>query len=78
MTASTETPSPLRLAAIFTATLVAINLWDYSDLDLALARVMGNVQGCAFQDHWLLTRVLHTGAKSLAWLLVVTPCLAAI
>ncbi len=45
MTASTETSSPLRLAAISAATLVAINLWDYSGLDLALARVMGNVQG---------------------------------
>ena len=78
MTASTETPSPLRLAAISAATLVAVNLWDYSGLDLALARVMGNVQGFALRDHWLLTRVFHTGAKSLAWLLVVVLCLTAI
>ncbi len=46
-------------------------LWDASGLDLTLARPWATGQGFVLRDHWLLTRVLHDGARGAAWL----PCL---
>ena len=65
-----------HLAGISATSLLAIVLWDASGLDLTLAHTMGDLQGFALREHWLLTDVLHTGAKSLAWLLVLALSLA--
>ena len=66
----------LRLAWVSTLSLVALMLWDRSGLDLALALATGDAQGFPLRDHWMLTSVLHTGAKYLGWLLVVWMCVA--
>ena len=68
--------STRHLAGISAFTLLAIALWDSSGLDLALAHAVGDLHGFAWREHWLLTDVLHTGAKSLAWLLIVALSLA--
>ncbi|MFE8643739.1 phosphatase PAP2 family protein [Sphingomonas sp. NCPPB 2930] len=44
--------------------------WDATGLDLPLAQVFGGPAGFPLQDHWLLTRVLHSGARNLAWVVV--------
>ena len=68
--------STRHLAWFSTLALLAISLWDFSGLDLALARTVGDLHGFALREHWLLTDVLHTGAKALAWLLIVALSLA--
>jgi membrane-associated PAP2 superfamily phosphatase len=65
-----------RITWISAAALAALLLWDLSGLDLTLAHAVGGPQGFALRDHWLLTDVLHTGAKALVWLLVMGLCLS--
>jgi membrane-associated PAP2 superfamily phosphatase len=67
-----------RITWISAAALAALLLWDLSGLDLTLAHAVGGPQGFALRDHWLLTDVLHTGAKALVWLLVMGLCLAVV
>lgn len=43
--------------------------WDASGLDLALARRVADSHGFALRDHWLLSGLLHAGARRLGWLL---------
>lgn len=66
--------SNTRIVWASAAALALILLWDFSDLDLSLALAMGGAQGFPLRDHWLLSDVLHTGGKFLAWLLVITLC----
>ncbi|RZJ19812.1 MAG: phosphatase PAP2 family protein [Haliea sp.] len=62
--------------ALRTGAAIALVLaWDASGLDLPLARLSGGPAGFALHGHWLLTRVLHDGAKSAAWLLVLALCI---
>lgn len=68
--------SNTRLAWFSALALAAVVFWDASGLDLALAHAVGDLHGFVWRDHWLLTDVLHTGAKSLAWLLVLALSLA--
>lgn len=70
--------STLRLAWASTIALIAILVWDLSGLDLAVAQAAGGPQGFPLRDHWMFTSVLHTGAKYLAWLLVLLLCLAVV
>lgn len=49
-------------------------LWDLSGLDLVLAHLAGSRQGFAWRNEWLLTTVLHDGARHVAWVLVVALC----
>lgn len=67
-----------RIAWISIATLAAILAWDLSGLDLAMAHTAGSSHGFALRDHWFLTSVLHTGARHLAWLIIVALCLAVV
>ena len=67
--------SLLRPTGISLVSLIAIVLWELSGLDLTLAHAMGGPHGFALRDHWLLTMVLHTGAKYFAWLLILALCL---
>lgn len=48
--------------------------WDLTGLDLVLAHLSGSTRGFALRDQWLLSGVLHQGARSLGWvvLLVLT------
>lgn len=50
------------------AALALLIAWDASGLDLLLARPWAGAQGFALQDNWLLTSVLHDGARHAAWL----------
>ncbi len=50
------------------AALCVLLAWDASGLDLAAAAWFGNADGFAWRDHWLLSSVLHEGARRLAWL----------
>ena len=70
MTTASNQRSVLSTAGI----VLLLLAWDASGLDLPLARLSGGANGFAWQNHWLLTTVLHEGARSLAWLLVVVLC----
>lgn len=50
-------------------------LWDAAGWDMALAQHMGGPTGFALKGNWWLTRVLHDGARQLAWLLGLLLCL---
>ena len=52
------------------ASALALLAWDATGLDLPLAQLFGGPAGFPLQEHWLLTRVLHSGARNLAWALV--------
>lgn len=65
-------------AAWLTLALAALVVcWDVSGLDLPLARLAGSAAGFSWRDHWLLSGVLHEGARRVSWLLAVGLCLAA-
>jgi membrane-associated PAP2 superfamily phosphatase len=51
------------------ALFVLFTLWDLASLDLRLAHWFGNTSGFALRDHWLWSKVLHEGARRVAWAL---------
>ncbi|MDM0028442.1 phosphatase PAP2 family protein [Variovorax saccharolyticus] len=59
---------PLALTLFALALLLA---WDASGLDLALARLAGTPTGFPWRDDAFLVEVMHEGAKTLSWLLVI-------
>lgn len=63
----------LPITLILTLLVLA---WDVSGLDLSLARWSGGPSGFALKDHWFLVNFLHDGVKKLAWLLLLSLCLA--
>lgn len=65
----------LQQAAWAALALLALLLWDLSGLDLVLARAFGGDQGFPLRNDPFLLDVMHSGAKGLAWLLVVMLCL---
>jgi membrane-associated PAP2 superfamily phosphatase len=67
--------STLRIAVTALAALVVILAWELSGLDLPIARELGGPQGFPWRDDWLLSSVLHNGAKDLGWLLTIALCL---
>jgi membrane-associated PAP2 superfamily phosphatase len=44
--------------------------WDASELDLAMAAWFGGGAGFPLREHWLFRSVLHDGARSVAWAVV--------
>lgn len=56
-----------RDAVAALALLGVVVLWDASGLDVALARLAGGNQGFPWRAEWLLTAVLHDGARWLAF-----------
>ena len=66
-----------RIAALVSGLgLLPLLAWDASGLDLWLASLSGTPGGFAARDHWLLTRILHDGARLLAGLLLVVLVIA--
>ena len=57
------------------ALLLALLAWDASGLDMVLARWAGGPSGFPLRENWLLTDVLHDGAKYLAWAFTLLLCL---
>lgn len=47
--------------------LLALVAWDFSSLDLPLARLYGDTAGFAWREHWLTARLLHDGARLVGW-----------
>lgn len=68
--------SAIRIGAISFAALIALLSWDLSGLDMPLARLAAGSRGFPLRDHWLLTTLLHSGAKYLAWIAIVALCLS--
>lgn len=65
-----------RSVALLTVCLLALLMgWDLGGLDLPLARLSGGPQGFALRENWWLTKVMHEGARTLSWLLVLALCL---
>lgn len=62
-------------AWIMLGVLLLVLAWDASGLDLPLARLAGSSQGFPWRDHWLLTTVLHDGARLASRLLALGLCL---
>lgn len=65
-------PSLLRITAIALAGLFA---WDFSGLDLPMARLFGGPDGFPLRSAWLLSSVLHEGGRIVAWVVVLLLCL---
>lgn len=61
-------PGGAALATV--AALVLLLAWDASSGDAVLAHWVGGADGFPLRDRWLLTAVLHDGARGLAWLMV--------
>jgi membrane-associated PAP2 superfamily phosphatase len=62
--------------ALTTLCLLALLIgWDLSGLDLPLAQLFGGPEGFALREDWWLTTVMHEGARTLSWLLVLALCL---
>ena len=64
-------PDAARPLALTLIALALLLLWDASGLDLALARLAGSPMGFPWRDHWFLVKVMHEGARSLSWVLVI-------
>ncbi|HVQ04897.1 MAG TPA: phosphatase PAP2 family protein [Burkholderiaceae bacterium] len=47
--------------------LIALLLWEWSGLDLALTRAYGSPSGFVWRDAWLTRTLLHDGGRALAW-----------
>lgn len=50
---------------------LALLALDATGLDLVLAQWFGGAGGFPLQQHWLLTSVLHSGARAAGWLLLI-------
>ena len=60
------------------ARLLPLLAWDASGLDMALAHWFGGPGGFPLREHWWLTRVMHDGAKALAWAFTLLLCLGVV
>lgn len=65
-----------RLLVATAGALAGLLLWDVLSLDVKLARLMGGADSFPLRDSLLLTRVLHDGARRLAWVAVTLLTLA--
>ncbi|MBX3653499.1 MAG: phosphatase PAP2 family protein [Ramlibacter sp.] len=67
-----------RTLVLATAGLtLALLGWDYSGLDLTLARWFGGPAGFPLHDAWWLENVAHEGGRRLAWAIALALCLGA-
>lgn len=67
-TASREAGAGLSHDLLILGTgLLALVIWDLLGLDLPISRLFGDAAGFALRDQWLVSDVLHSGARYLAW-----------
>lgn len=59
-----------RDAAIALVAALLIGAWDLAGVDLAVMRHFGSAHGFPWREHWLLSTVLHDGARGAGWLAV--------
>ena len=78
MTAAVRTAHFKNDAIVTGATGAALLLWDVSGLDMAAARLFGDLHGFAWTHTFLLSRVMHDGGRMLAWLLLAALFIAAL
>lgn len=74
MTAAPVTHRQLLLLTV--AGFLVLVTVDATSLDITLARLMGGPDGFALREHWLLTVVLHDGARRASWVLACALTLA--
>ncbi len=67
---------PLRLATWTFGALLLLLAWDALGLDLPLARLAGTRDGFALRETWLMSAVLHEGARRVSWVLMAALILA--
>lgn len=67
--------SDKHLALCTAGAALAILAWDASGLDLPMAQLFGGLAGFPLQENFLLTTILHDGARRLAWVLALLLCL---
>lgn len=60
-------PQLSRDLAVTAMGLLCLIAWDWSGLDLAVARHYGNAAGFAWREHWWTRDVLHNGGRWLAF-----------
>lgn len=78
---SIDLPIPLRhraSAPVTAASLAFILAWDASGLDLWLAGLNGSPVGFSLRNHWILSTLLHDGARLLAALIWAALAVAAV
>jgi len=56
---------------ILAASFLALIAWDALGLDLPISRLFGDASGFPWRDQWLVSDVLHSGARYLAWVLAI-------
>ncbi|MBC5765040.1 phosphatase PAP2 family protein [Ramlibacter albus] len=73
------TPAVRRVGAgtVLVACLALVIGWDVLGLDFAVAQWSGDESGFPLRHHWLLTTVLHDGARWLSWALALLLCVGA-
>lgn len=64
------------MLAMTASLALAFLAWEAADGDSWLASWAGDLSGFSLRDHWLLSTVMHSGARWLAWGLALTLCLA--
>ena len=66
---STALPySATGILRVTVAGFLLLLVWDFSSLDLILARWFGSPAGFPLQHHWFWEGVLHRGVKQIQWL----------
>ncbi|TFZ08661.1 phosphatase PAP2 family protein [Ramlibacter humi] len=66
-----QTLPPLLVPTV--AALVLVLGWDASGLDLPAAQWASHAGGFPLRDNWLWSKVLHEGARTAVWLMVLWP-----
>ena len=62
-------PSPLRVFWYGLGTLLLLLAWDFSGLDLWMARWSGSAAGFPLESNWFWRGVLHVPMRNMGWLL---------
>ena len=57
-------------AAISLVSMLLLLGWDYSGWDMPMAQVWGESTGFALRDNWWMVKVMHEGARTFGWLVL--------
>jgi membrane-associated PAP2 superfamily phosphatase len=68
---NTRTSVPWQRDALVTGVALLLLLaWDFSGLDLAVARLTADRNGFALREAWWASQLLHDGGRIASWLLL--------